>query len=115
MQLSDAREGEHLPAGAIPSSRRLLDFVAEHRFLCLLVALLSFFVTSPVLRELNEFLDPSTPRLIESAIFIIVLTAAVISTSRSRSWKMVVLLLALPTIILWVLPVPLASIHVKVM
>jgi hypothetical protein len=71
--------------------------ISRHRFVILFCTLLAFYVLATVLHQLREGLHPVLPPVAEAILFLALLSAAVVSISKGRAWKLFVLLLGLPT------------------
>jgi hypothetical protein len=77
-------------------------FVQRHRFVLLFAALVVFYVVRPILQQAGTALHPLLPVVVESVLFIVVLTGAVISVGQGRRRIWLAGLLGLPVLLLWV-------------
>jgi len=74
--------------------------ISRHRFVILFCTLVAFYVLATLLHQLREGLHPVLPPVVEAILFLALLSAAVVSVSKGRAWKLFVLLLGLPTVVL---------------
>lgn len=58
----------------------------------------------PLLQHFRERSGIASSDIIEATLFVVVLSAAVLSISRGRKWKMLAIILGLPAVILWAIP-----------
>jgi hypothetical protein len=63
--------------------------------------LLGFYVLVPIVHEVRDVLHPAVPQLMEGALFIALLTGAVISVARGTARTVIALLLGIGPVVLW--------------
>jgi hypothetical protein len=76
-------------------------FVSRYGFVLLFGTLGVFYVLAPIVHQFREGLHPLVPTVVEGLLFLGVLLAAVVSTSKGRAWIPFALLLGLPAVALW--------------
>ena len=76
-------------------------FVRRHSFVLLFGTLLVFYVLVPIVHEVRDVLHPAVPQLMEGALFIALLTGAVISVARGTARTVIALLLGIGPVVLW--------------
>ena len=91
----------------MPISHRhpLLTRIGESRFAVLLFALLSLFLTVPIMQMLESRISPVLIRLIIGIVFVALVVAAVYAVSQSRKTRRTAAILAAPTVLLEALDV----------
>jgi hypothetical protein len=98
----------------VPSQSGGGSFISRHRFVILFGALVAFYVLATIVRQLHEWLHPGLPPVVEGILFVALLLAAVVSTSKGQAWKLFALLLGLPTAALWLVGIVVDSERVAV-
>jgi hypothetical protein len=87
----------------------VLGFFSHHRFICLFIALLLFFVLVPLTHQFRDQLHPGILISFETIMFVTVIGGVVLSISRTRAWKGITLALALPAVALWMIHIAVPS------
>jgi hypothetical protein len=84
-------------------------FITRNRFVFLFGSLLIFLLSVPVVQQLREGDRPALPNIVEIVSFFVMLAAAVVSVTKSPSWKYFIAALGFPAAILGTLPAFLVS------
>ena len=74
------------------------------RFVWLLATLMTFYLIVPLLENLHGLIDEGIPRLLEGPIFVLLLTAVLVSESPKKWYRSLTVLLGAIAAVLWTLP-----------
>ncbi len=76
------------------------SFITRNRFVVLFASLLLFLISVPIVQELRQADQSALPNIIEVLAFFVVLASAVVSVTKSPTWKYFLAALGFPAAVL---------------